>query len=222
MDELLIISNEQLRYKRLSIQAKHMSTQFHHLRKETLSFTRGIDILDREFSRSLSYVIAFSMLLKFYNEEAFRFQGENIAASRLQSFFRMIKTKNDYKNRIFDRKSLRHRHVDFHHHHNPHPSPVHSHQPPADVPSAPSFLLNKIDIPDDDQHHHVMQKSVSEPNLVVAKRKKPADVSVELKGRDSLPPTFEIVSYQIKAESIMFSCKVVLKSASFTGNKMIL
>jgi hypothetical protein len=237
LNDILIISPEQLRYKRLVIQAKHFSSQFTTLRKEILKFTRGLDIVDREFARTMAYLFSLSMLMKFFNEGDIRLQGENVAASRLQAFFRMIKTRKEITIKLQEKRNAKRQHGlhfrnthhdvvtntaaadDYQHHHHTHSASIETSSPTPTKITTPQVMNVVVK-----EHQHRILKSSSDSVLkdeaVVERELSPSKkkpLSTSTKSRPPLPPTFEILSYQVKTESILFHCKVVTKNAAAVG-----
>lgn len=96
-DNLLVVSSQQLQFKRLSIQANEMAVHFPAVNKAALEFVRSLDILDRSFSRKLALIVATSALYKYESDKPLREEGEKVAAALIIAFVKMILVRKRYR-----------------------------------------------------------------------------------------------------------------------------
>lgn len=91
-DKILIISEEQFFYKKLFAQCKYFYQEYtvFFLRKIIQQFVHDIQLLDRQKGKEIMVVIITSILHKFHLDQPKKTLGENLAADRIISFFRMI------------------------------------------------------------------------------------------------------------------------------------
>jgi hypothetical protein len=99
-ENLLVVSEKQLQFKRLSLQAQQLSTISTNIKDSLLAFTREQGILDREFYRALLIIVTSSLLFKFMSEDDQRSQGQRVAALKIVALFKMIHQRNVYKRKI--------------------------------------------------------------------------------------------------------------------------
>lgn len=86
----LVISEEQLTYKRNSMQSAYFQSLCPALRTSCFAFCDAMQIVDRSRARRLVACVASACMFQFVKDAHLRLSGEVIAADRIRGFFRMI------------------------------------------------------------------------------------------------------------------------------------
>lgn len=92
-DKLLITSEEQLFYKKLSLCCDYTVGLFSELKDVVKEFHQELQIVDRQKAKRICIVLSSAALAQFEREDSTRARGEHEAAFRICAFFRLIHAK---------------------------------------------------------------------------------------------------------------------------------
>lgn len=104
-ERMLITSEEQLYYKRLSMQAGYFTSYTKHIRGCVVDFSDTIDLMDRGWVKFVVYLISSAIMHQFHRDAPNRTRGEGYAADRIIAFFRRIVVRN-IVSRVWQRTNL--------------------------------------------------------------------------------------------------------------------
>lgn len=104
-ERMLVTSEEQLYFKRISMQAGYFTASAKYLRNCALEFSDAIDLLDRGWIKFVVYLTSCAVLHQYHRDAPNRARGEIYAADRIVAFFRRIVIRN-IVSRVWKRTNL--------------------------------------------------------------------------------------------------------------------